>query len=94
MSVAQGGSKQAGTAARQGAGAPVSEPVPASHRAAPSFGRSLKTVAWSFLGIRKGAEFQQDLARVNPMHIILVGFVAVLMLVVGLMVLVNWVVAK
>jgi hypothetical protein len=94
MSEAQGRPKQARTAARQGEGAPLNEPVPVSQRAAPSFGRSLKTVAWSFLGIRKGAEFQQDLARVNPMHIILVGFVAVLVMVVGLMVLVNWVVAK
>lgn len=94
MSVAQVPPKQTRTAARRSEGAAVSEPVPASHRAAPSFGRSLKTVAWSFLGIRKGAEFQQDLARVNPMHIILVGFVAVLVMVAGLMVLVNWVVAK
>ncbi|MBK9573388.1 MAG: DUF2970 domain-containing protein [Rhodoferax sp.] len=61
---------------------------------AASFGRSLKTVAWSFLGIRKGAEFQQDLARVNPMHIIVVGIAGALALVLGLMVLVNWVVAK
>ena len=61
---------------------------------ASSFGRSLKTVAWSFLGIRKGAEFQQDLARANPMHIIVVGIAGVLVLVVGLMLLVNWVVAK
>ncbi len=61
---------------------------------ATSFGRSLKTVAWSFLGIRKSAEFQQDLARVNPMHIIVVGIVGVLVLVAGLIVLVNWVVAK
>ncbi len=59
-----------------------------------SFGRSLKTVAWSFLGIRKGAEFQQDLARVNPMHIIVAGIAGVLALVLGLMVLVSWVVAK
>ena len=70
----------------------MSEPV--GDRAEASFGRSLKTVAWSFLGIRKGAEFQQDLARVNPMHIILVGIAGVLVLVLGLMLLVNWVVAK
>jgi Protein of unknown function (DUF2970) len=59
-----------------------------------SFGRSLRTVAWSFLGIRKSAEYRQDLARVNPLHIIVVGVAGVLVLVLGLMVLVNWVVAK
>ena len=63
-------------------------------RAAPSFSRSIKTVAWSFLGIRKKSEFQEDLAQVNPLHILLVAIVTVLVFVTGLMILVNWVVAK
>lgn len=58
----------------------------------PTFFRTLKAVAWSFLGIRKQAEFQQDLARVNPLHVIVVGIVALLLLVLGLMLLANWVV--
>jgi hypothetical protein len=59
-----------------------------------SFGRSVKTVAWSFLGIRKHSEYQEDLARVNPLHVIAVAVAGVLMFIVGLMVFVNWVVAK
>ena len=59
-----------------------------------SFGRSLKTVAWSFLGIRKNAEYEQDLARVNPLQVIVAGIGGVFVLVVGLIVLVNWVVTK
>ena len=62
--------------------------------ASPSVWRSIKLVAWSFLGIRSNTEYQQDLAQVNPLHVVAVGLVAVLMLVVGLVVLVNWVVAK
>lgn len=62
------------------------------HRA--SFWRSIRLVAWSFLGIRSNSEYKQDLAKVNPMHVVLVGIVGALLLVVGLMVLVNWVVAK
>jgi hypothetical protein len=60
----------------------------------PSFWRSTKMVAWSFLGIRKNSESQEDGARVNPFHIIVVGIAGAVMLVVGLIVLVNWVVAK
>lgn len=56
--------------------------------------RSIKLVAWSFLGIRSHGEYQQDLAKVNPMHVVGVGIVGVLLLVVGLITLVNWVVAK
>jgi Protein of unknown function (DUF2970) len=59
-----------------------------------SFGRSVKMVAWSFFGIRKNSEYQQDLASVNPLHIILVAFAGVVMLVIALVVLVNWVVLK
>ena len=59
-----------------------------------SFLRSVKMVAWSFLGIRKNSEYQEDLAKVNPLHVIVVGVGAAMLLVVGLIVLVNWVVAK
>ena len=61
---------------------------------AASFGRSIKIVAWSFLGIRKNSEYQQDLASANPLHIILAAFAGVLVLVVALVALVNWVVLK
>ena len=94
MSAAPGRSQASSHRSAQHEGTPVSVPDKAQAAGAASFGRSLKTVAWSFLGIRKSAEFQQDLARVNPMHIIVVGIVGVLVLVVGLIVLVNWVVAK
>lgn len=56
--------------------------------------RSVKLVAWSLLGIRSRQGYQDDLARVNPVHVLLVGFVAVLLLVVSLIGLVNWVVAS
>ena len=59
-----------------------------------SFLRSIRLVAWSFLGIRANKEYQQDLARVNPLHVMFVGILAALMLVVSLIGLVNWVVAK
>jgi len=59
-----------------------------------SIGHSMKLVAWSMLGIRSRKGYQDDLSKVNPVHVLLVGFVAVLLLVVSLIGLVNWVVAK
>ena len=59
-----------------------------------SLWRSVRVVAWSFLGIRKGSESQEDMARVNPFHIIGVGIAAAALFVLGLVILVNWVVAK
>jgi hypothetical protein len=56
--------------------------------------RSIVAVSWSFIGIRKNSEFQEDLAHITPLHILGVGFVAGLLFVIGLIVVVNLVVAK
>ncbi len=56
--------------------------------------RSVKAVAWSFLGIRKSSEFQEDIDKITPLHVLGVGLVAGLLFVVGLIVVVNLVVAK
>ncbi|MDZ4145249.1 MAG: hypothetical protein CVU30_05585 [Betaproteobacteria bacterium HGW-Betaproteobacteria-3] len=69
---------------------PVQSPGPAA--ADGSFFRTLKAVAWSFVGIRKNSEYQKDLSSINPLHVIIVGIGAALALVVGLVVLVNVVV--
>ncbi|HSV34904.1 MAG TPA: DUF2970 domain-containing protein [Ramlibacter sp.] len=55
---------------------------------------TIKAVAWSFIGIRKNSEYQEDLRNLNPLHIVLVALVGVALFVGGLVLLVNWVVAK
>ena len=67
---------------------------PTEPKSGGSFWRSVKMVAWSFFGIRKSSESQEDMARVNPFHIIVVGIAGAVIFVIGLIVLVNWVVAK
>lgn len=62
-----------------------------SQAARPSIGRTVRMVAWSFLGIRKGAEYRQDLAQANPLHVIAVGIVGALLFVGALIALVHWV---
>jgi len=59
-----------------------------------SLWRALKMVAWSFVGIRGSRESAKDVARVNPLHVVAVGMAGAAALVVGLVLLVNWVVAK
>jgi hypothetical protein len=59
-----------------------------------SFLRTVKAVAWSFVGIRKNSEYEQDQGRLNPFHIIAVALVGVAIFVGTLVLLVNWVVAK
>lgn len=57
-----------------------------------SLWRTVRAVAWSLLGIRKGGEYQQDMERITPLQVIGVGLVALVLLVVGLIVMVQMVV--
>lgn len=71
--------------------------VPPGHEARPvqrnrSFLRSMKAVAWAFLGLRKRSEYQEDLATIHPLHVIAAGLLGFLLLVLALVALVHWVV--
>ena len=57
----------------------------------PSLLRTAKAVAWSFIGIRKSSESQEDMGRLNPFHVIAVALVGVALFVGGLVALVHWV---
>jgi hypothetical protein len=54
--------------------------------------RSIKTVLWAMLGVRKRSEYEEDLGRVSPFHVIAVGLVALAVFVGGLVAVVHWVV--
>ncbi len=59
-----------------------------------SFLRTVQAVLWSFAGMRKASASQEDMAKLNPFHIIAVAIGMVVLMVVGLIVLVNWVVSQ
>jgi hypothetical protein len=56
--------------------------------------QTIKAVAWSFIGIRKGSGLQDDLGKLNPFAVIAVALLGVVLFVGTLVLLVNWVVAK
>ena len=60
----------------------------------PSFWRSMRMVGWGLLGVRKNAEYQKDLQQVNPLHVVMAGIIAVVVIVLGLVGLVKWVVGS
>ena len=59
-----------------------------------SFVQTVKAVAWSFVGLRKGAGYQQDIQKLNPVHLIVAGIIGAVLFVVALVVIVNWVVGS
>ena len=56
--------------------------------------RTFKAVAWSFFGVRKGSEYERDIAELKPQHVIVVGIVCAALFVLVLLAIVNWVIGS
>lgn len=59
-----------------------------------SFWRTVKAVAWSFVGLRARGDYEEDVKNLNPLHIIAAGLVGIFIFVAVLILLVNWAVAR
>jgi diacylglycerol kinase len=59
-----------------------------------SFGQTLRAVGWSFFGVRKAQDQEQDVRQLNPIHVIIAGLLAGVLFVVTLVFLVQWVLAS
>ena len=64
----------------------------ASRKASPL--QTIRAVAWSFLGIRRSKDYEQDVARLNPVHVVIAGLIGAAVFVGALVLLVNWVVGS
>jgi hypothetical protein len=71
----------------------VSEPRSVVQRKG-SFLQTMRAVAWSFFGVRRGADYEQDVQKLNPVHVIIAGLVGAALFVALLVVLVRWVVGS
>jgi len=56
-----------------------------------SLARTVRAVLWSFVGIRRRSGLEDDMQRLNPLHVVAVGLVAVALFVGGLVALVHWI---
>ena len=65
---------------------------PSDDRRAAGFGAAMKAVLWSFFGVRKRRDQESDMARLNPVHVIVAGLLATALFVLVLILIVNHVV--
>ncbi len=54
-----------------------------------SLRQTVGAVLWSFFGVRRGASHDADMAQLNPVHVVIVGVLAGVLFVAGLVVLVR-----
>ena len=57
-----------------------------------SFGQSMKAVAWSFFGVRRGSDYEKDVSQLNPVHVVIAGVIAAVVFIGVLVAVVHWVV--
>ncbi|MDB5931190.1 MAG: hypothetical protein JWR60_2897 [Polaromonas sp.] len=68
--------------------------IEAPRRKPSSLWRTVKAIAWSFVGLRSRGAYEEDVKNLNPLHIIVVGLLGVFVFVAVLVLLVNWAVAR
>lgn len=72
------------------AGDDSKEPV----RRSGTFFQTLRTVGWSFFGVRKAADHENDLRELSPAHVVVAGVIGALVLVAILASVVSWVLSS
>ncbi len=58
-----------------------------------SFGATVKAVLWSFFGVRKKSDYEEDTAQLNPVHVVIAGVIAAVIFILVLLTIVKTVVA-
>jgi hypothetical protein len=58
-----------------------------------NFGQTFRAVAWSFLGIRRSADHEQDVKKLNPIHVVIAAVLGAAVFVVFLVLVVHFVTA-
>ncbi len=69
---------------------PQEELSPTARKA--HFGQTFRAVAWSFLGIRRSSDHEQDVQKLNPIHVVIAAVLGAAVFVVFLVVLVHFVI--
>jgi len=59
-----------------------------------SFLQTARAVAWSFFGVRRSADYAQDVQKLNPVHVVIAGVIGALLFIAALVLLVRWVVGS
>jgi hypothetical protein len=56
--------------------------------------QTVRAVAWSFFGVRRRADHEQDVQRLNPVHVVIAGLAGAALFIVFLVLLVRWVLSS
>jgi hypothetical protein len=58
-----------------------------------SFMSTMAAIAWSFIGLRRRKDFDQDIGRMNPFYVLIAALIGVALFIGVLLAVVNYVVS-
>ncbi len=67
---------------------------PIDAKPAGTFLQTVGAVAWSFFGVRRSADYERDVKRLNPVHVVVAGVIGAALFIAVLVMLVKWVVGS
>ena len=56
--------------------------------------QTMQAVAWSFFGVRRRTDYERDVGRLNPVHLVIGGLVGAALFVGVLVLVVKWIVGS
>ena len=59
-----------------------------------NFIQTLKAIAWAMFGVRKGTGYQEDIEKLNPVHLVIAGLLFGVLFVVSLVTIVGLVLSS
>ena len=59
-----------------------------------AFLQTVGAVAWSFFGVRRAKDYERDVQRLNPVHVVIAGVIGAAIFIALLVMLVKWVVGS
>lgn len=59
-----------------------------------NFLQTMKAIAWGFFGVRKNKGYDEDISKLNPVHLIIAGILAAILFVVILVFAAKWLTAS
>jgi hypothetical protein len=59
-----------------------------------NFIQTLKAIAWAMFGVRKGTGYQEDIEKLNPVHLVVAGLLFGVLFVVSLVIIVGLVLSS
>jgi len=67
----------------------MSQDIKESSQRKLNFFQTLKAISWAMFGVRKGSGYQEDMSKLNPVHLIIAGLLCGVLFVAGLVLVVR-----